>query len=109
MREAFQVEGLTVMIRATRSRSMEGWSRPNHMPSRLDALQTTIPVAFRRLARHSHSVAKQASLSVAFRSDFKGIWSDIRTLWSAKMDAKTDFRVIFFDVFLQMHFAWILG
>ena len=42
LREAFQVGGRTSMIRATRGRSMDGWmdgwSRPNHMPSHLDAL-----------------------------------------------------------------------
>ena len=37
-----KVAGLTLMIRATRSRS----SRPNHMPSHLDALQTKPPVNF---------------------------------------------------------------
>ena len=74
--EAFQVEELALMIRATRGRSMDGWmdgwSRPNHMPSHLDALQTMIPVDLRRLAGGLHGVAKQASLSVAFRSDFEG-------------------------------------
>ena len=66
----FRVEGLTLMIRATRSRS----SRPNHMRSLLDALQTLRPVNLRRLPSGFHSVAKQASFCVAFQSDFNGFW-----------------------------------
>ena len=74
IREAFQVAELILMIRATRGRSMDGWmdgwSRPNHMPSRLDALQTTTSVDLRQLPGELHSVAKQASFYVAFQSDF---------------------------------------
>ena len=66
--EAFQVEELALLIRATRGRSR----RPNHMPSHLDGLQTMRPVALRRLVGKSQSVAQQASFNVAFRSDFKG-------------------------------------
>ena len=55
--EAGQVSEITLMIRATRGRS----SRPNHMPGRLDALQTTGTVTFRRFPGSFHSVAKQAS------------------------------------------------
>ena len=64
------------MIRATRGRSMDGWSRPNHMPSRLDALRTMISVAFRRCVGSLHSVAKQASFDIASGSDLGGLRSD---------------------------------
>ena len=64
------VEELALMIRATRGRS----SRPNHMPSLLDALQTLRPVNFRRLRRDFHSFAKRASLNIAFGTDFQGFW-----------------------------------
>ena len=57
MCEAFQVEDLALMIRATRGRSR----RPNHMHSHLDALQAMGPVNLRRVASEAHSVAKQAS------------------------------------------------
>ena len=75
MSETFQVEGLTSMIRATRGRS----SGPNHMPSRLDALQTPTPVDFRRFPRDFHSVAKQAWLDDAFWRDFNGFWEGFGT------------------------------
>ena len=88
---------------------MDGWSRPNHMPSHLDALQTMPSVDLRRGPGGFHSVAKQASFRVALRSDFKGFWSGFGTSWEAKMDAKINFRVIFFDVFFECVFASILN
>ena len=57
MCEAFQVEDLALMIRATRGRSR----RPNHMHSHLDALQAMGPVSLRRLASEVHSAAKRVS------------------------------------------------
>ena len=87
MCEAFQVEDLALMIRATRGRSR----RPNHMHSHLDALQAMAPVNFRRLARDFHSVAKQASFYIAAGIHFQGFW---KTKWLPKFE----FRVFFFDV-----------
>ena len=84
--EAFSkdLEGQT-MIRATKGKSMDGWmdgwSRPNHMPSHLDALQTTASVNFRRGPGKLHSVAKRASFCVAFRVDFRGFG---RPTWTQK-------------------------
>ena len=95
MRGACQVADLTLMIRATRGRSR----RPNHMRSPLDALQTPGPVNLRRLLGKLHSVAKQASFSIAFRRDFGGFSSDFGRVWEAKMEVEIDFSVIFFDVF----------
>ena len=87
------------MIRATRGRS----SRPNHMPSHLDAWQTTGPVDFRRGPGDFHSVAKQASFSIAFWSNFGG-------LGRPKSMPKFDFRAFFFDVIfesvLTSKFGW---
>ena len=50
---------------------MDGWSRPNHMPSHLDALQTTTSVNFRRVPGNLHSVAERASSCVVFPVDFR--------------------------------------
>ena len=75
------------MIRATKGKSR----RPNHMPSHLDALQTLRPVNLRRVAGGFHSVAKQASFSIAFWSNFGGFGKP-------KSMPKFDFRTFFFDV-----------
>ena len=93
------------MIRATRSRS----SRPNHMPSHLDALQTMISVAFRRFLGRLHSVAKQASFDIASGSDFGGLRSDFGRFWEAKMEPKSNFGRLFFDAFFECVSAWISG
>ena len=90
MGEAFQVEELALMIRATRGRSR----RPNHMRSLLDALQTPGPVNFRRGAGELHSVAKQASFNIAFWSNFGGFGRP-------KSMPKFDFRASFFDVVFE--------
>ena len=70
MCEAFQVEDLALMIRATRGRSR----RPNHMHSHLDALQAMPPVDLRRLPSEVHSVAKQASFYIALGTNVQGFW-----------------------------------
>ena len=70
MCEAFQVEDLALMIRATRGRSR----RPNHMHSHLDALQAMGPVNFRRGPSEFHSVAKRASFYIASGARFQGFW-----------------------------------
>ena len=77
MCEAFQVEDLALMIRATRGRSivlLDRQRRPNHMHSHFDALQAMGPVDFRRLASEAHSVAKQALFYIAFGAHFQGFW-----------------------------------
>ena len=105
MRGACQVADLTLMIRATRGRSR----RPNHMRSPLDALQTPAPVSFRRFARGFHSVAKKASFSMAFWSDFEGFGSDFEALWEAKMDANIDFWEVILQCFFRIRFFIDLG
>ena len=70
------------------------------MRSNLDAQQAMASVNFRRLPRHSHSVAKQASFRVAFGSD-------LGTFLEAKMDATTRFLSIFFEVILECILASI--
>ena len=92
MCEAFQVEDLALMIRATRGRSR----RPNHMHSHLDALQAMPPVNLRRVPRESHSVAKRASFHIAFETDFKGFW---KPKWSPKFDFPGFFSTLFFNAF----------
>ena len=74
------------------------------MPSHLDALQTTGSVNLRRVAGGFHSVAKRVSFRVALRTNFEGFWSDFRTFWEAKMDAKTNFLEVFFRCFFRMRF-----
>ena len=46
--------------RPRESRWMDGWRRPNHMRSHLDAQQSPTPVNFRRFPGEAHGVAKQA-------------------------------------------------
>ena len=81
---------------------MDGWSRPNHMPSHLDALQTPVPVNLRRFAGEFHSVAKHASFRVAFRSDF-------RRFWRPKWMLKSNFFKLFFDMFFDRILASIFA
>ena len=88
---------------------MDGWRRPNHMRSHLDAIQTMSSVNLRRLPRRFHSIAKQASLSVAFRSDFEGFGNDFGTLWEAKMDANIDFWEVILQCLFRMRFFIDLG
>ena len=88
---------------------MDGWRRPNHMRSHLDALQTPAPVNFRRVAGEVHSIAKQASFSVAFWSDFEGFGSDFGMLWEAKMDASIDFWEVILQCLFRMRFFIDLG
>ena len=64
------------------------------MPSHLDALQTLRPVDFRGFAGKFHSVAKQASFSIAFWSNFGGFGR-------LKSMPKFDFRAFFFDVIFE--------
>ena len=75
---------------------MDGWSRPNHMPSHLDALQTTRPVNFRRLLGKLHSVAKQASFETPFLRVPGRFWKDFGRFWEAKMDVQIDFGEVSF-------------
>ena len=78
------------------------------MRSHMDALQTMTPVALRRFLGDLHSVAKQASLDVALRSDFGGFGVDFWRLWEAKIDAKIDFGRFFCDAFFDRVSASIL-
>ena len=66
--------------------------RPNHMPSHLDASQTTGTVNFRRLAGGLRSVAKKGSFYVAFGADFRGLW---RPKWHPKFDFRAIFSIFF--------------
>ena len=94
MCEAFQVEELALMIRATRGRSR----RPNHMHSHLDALQAMPPVALRRLASDFHSVAKQALFYIAFGAHFQGFWE----VWGSQLGMENRFLRVFFDIFFEV-------
>ena len=94
MRGACQVADLTLMIRATRGRSR----RPNHMRSLFGNPKAMAPVDFRRLAGELHSVAKQASFSIAFWSNFGGFGRP-------KSMPKFDFRAIFSDVIFEQKFT----
>ena len=89
------------MIRATMGISMDGWSRPNHMPSHLDAIQSMISVNFRRFPGDLHSVAKQALLKTLFFRVPARSWSDFRRFWDAKMEVKINFGEFFFWCFFD--------
>ena len=78
-------------------RGADQWSRPNHMPSRLDALQTMGPGDFRRLPHNFHSVAKQAPFYVALQSDFG-------RFGRPKIDAETRFLSRFFRRYFRLRF-----
>ena len=86
------------MIRATRGRSR----RPNHMRSQIGGPKAMPPVALRRLPGDFHSVAKQASFRIAFRSDFGGFG---RPKWMPK----SMFEALFFDVFFECVCTPMLG
>ena len=86
---------------------MDGWRRPNHMRSHMDASQAMPPVNLRRFVGDFHSVAKQASRRFASRSDVGGFSEDFGRFLEAKMDAQIDFQAIFFDVFFERVFASI--
>ena len=64
------------------------------MRSPLAALQTPPPVNFRRGWGEFHSVAKQASLYIAF-------WNPFRGFGEPKSMPKFDSRAIFFDVIFE--------
>ena len=66
------------------------------MHSHLDALQAMPPVDFRRGPREFHSVAKRASLYIAFETDFKGFW---KPEWSPKFDFPGFYSTLFFNAF----------
>ena len=89
------------MIRATRSRS----SRPNHMRSHFDALQTPTPVDVRRLPREIHSVAKQASFETQCFSIFCRFWSPSPPKMEPKSSPKSKFGVLFCYTFLDYVFG----
>ena len=81
------------------------------MRSQIGRPKAMTPVDFRRLPGGLHGVAKQASLSVAFRSYFWRFWNDFERFWEAKMDAKTDFLEVTFRCFFRMRFCmdfWLL-
>ena len=79
------------------------------MRSQIGGPKAMRPVSLRRLARGLHSVAKQASFSIALRSDFRGLGSHFGRFWEAKMEAKIDFFRLFFDAFFECVLASILG
>ena len=66
------------------------------MHSHLDALQAMGPVNFRRGARDSHSVAKQASFYMAFGAHFQGFG---KAEWPPNSIFKTFFLTLFFTAF----------
>ena len=72
------------------------------MPSRMDALQTMPPVALRQFPNKLHSVAKQASFRIAFRSDFGGFG---RPKWMPK----SMFEAHFFPCFFRMRLRIDVG
>ena len=80
---------------------MDGWRRPNHMRSHLDALQTLRLVAFRRLAREFHSVATQASFEILFIRASIGFWRVLGRLWEVQMEVKIHTWEVFRDAFAE--------
>ncbi len=83
MCEAVQVEDLALMIRATRGRS----SRPNHMPSLLNALQTLPPLISDDLRASSIALRNE----LRFTSLLGPIFKDFGRFWEANLEGKIDF------------------
>ena len=71
-----------------------GRSGPNHMRNHIGSPKAMRPVNFRRGRGDFHSVAKQASFSIAFWSNFGGFGKP-------KSMPKFDFRAFFFDVIFE--------
>ena len=78
---------------------MDGWRRPNHMHSHLDALQTMPSVDFRRAPGNLHSVAEQAPFNIALQGVLWGFRKGLKRFWEANMEARIDFFNVFSDVF----------
>ena len=74
-----------------------------------DSRKALRPGDFGRGVGRIHSVAKQASFSMAFWSDFEGFGSDFGALWEAKMDANIDFWEVILQCFFRIRFFIDLG
>ena len=70
------------------------------MGSHIGSPKAMPPVNLRRGWGEFHSVAKQASFNIAWRSDFGGFKKDFGRFWEAKTEAKIDFQVVVFRCFL---------
>ena len=79
------------------------------MQSQFRSPEVAAPVNLRRLPGGLHSVAKQASFNVAFRSDFGVFWSDFGIFLEAKMEAQIVFFWFFFRCFFRMRFGIDFG
>ena len=78
---------------------MDGWRRPNHMPSRMDALQTMGSVDLRRLPNSFHSVAKQTSFETQYFSIFWRFLSPSPPKMEPKSSPKSNFWHFFAILF----------
>ena len=81
---------------------MDGWRRPNHMRSHLDALQTMPSVDLRRFPGAFHSFTQQALFRVAIRVDYRGFGKP-------KWMPKSTFEALFFNVFFECTFVSIFA
>ena len=79
------------------------------MRSHIGNPKAMAPVNFRRGRGDFHSVAKQASFNIAWRSDFGGFKKDFGRFWEAKTEAKIDFQVVVFRCFFRVHFGINFG
>ena len=77
--------------------SMDGWRRPNHMHSRLDALQTMPSVEFRRGPGGFHSVAKPDAFKTPFVRVPGRFWKGLGRFWEVQMEVKIYFWEAFCD------------
>ena len=70
---------------------MDGWRRPNHMRSHLDALLTPTPVNFRRLWRELHGFAKQAQFETPSVRVPSWFWRDFGRFLEVRKGVKIYF------------------
>ena len=107
-RTYFEDQGDEGQINRETERQRDRESRPNPLKDPRDSREALRCDDFRRLAGDLHSVATQASFSIALRSDFKAFGSEFGCSWGAKMDAKIDSGRFFCDAFVERVQALIL-
>ena len=100
--DRFDSSGCLIRFDRSLDRTIDCLRRPNHMRSQIGGPKAMPPVGLRRLPGELHSIAKQASFSVAFRSDFKDFWNP-------KWRPKLDLGLIYFPAFSNTFFASTLG
>ena len=86
----------------------DGRTRPNHMRSNLDALQTRISVDFRRVTNKFDSIAKQALFETMFFRVPGRFWTDFWKFSEGRVNPKSIFGNLFGSFFSRPFLISIL-